>query len=493
MPPKPPPSELPVAEIAYGTNVRELDDSTPAFRELVESVKTHGVLEPLLVRATPPGPQDHAYELVAGYRRIAAARAAGLKTVPVRVLDINDTERSEIQLLENLLRKDLTPMEEARGIHEYSAAAGAKPKEVAARIHKSETYVRERLRLLNLVPEAQTLLGKGEMDVAHAVLVATLPPEGQQELVKGEDGYRDTELTGPMDAYFRTEVRQMAELCGERELVRATAKAAKFPVCPKEGCGLPPERQAYGSTRTNGKPTVVMDSAEHIWNLASGEVKPRTSVIDANPTIARERAERKAERYDRSVNPAVLLQVRPWELAAQLIKSAADGVSMVKISSPGGGSPITMEVEFGDNAPEELDRKLPAYFGVTLYPTVAKEGHVTQAVAGPSSGKDRAATLKLVRELATGIPGLPAMEAPPPQLEGTVAEVVARLGGYTPTKDGGRHYERKKKGEEEWRENRVFLQLLRDTEAATKNRGSVLDAIDLMLGADTPTRPQSDY
>ncbi len=486
------PTEFAVAEIAYGTNVRELDDNTPGFKELVESVKTHGVLEPLLVRPTPPGPQDHAYELVAGYRRIAAAKAAGLKVVPIRVLDLNDTERAEVQLLENLLRENLTPMEEARGIHAYSEAAAVKPKEIAARIHKSESYVRDRLRLLNLIPEGQAMLEKGTMDVGHAVVVATLPAEGQKQFLGEQGEYDDGEMRGPVDEYFRTGVRQMTTALKERDELRAKAKDAKFPVCPKKDCGQLPERTAWAADGASKGVAVVQDAAGHIWNLQSGEVKARASVIDASPTIAQERAERKTERFDRSVCPMVLLKTRPHEIVTELIKSAADGVSEVKLRYD--GDTLRLEVEFGDERPEVLDRKLNWAFGATFFPAVTKEGHVTAAVAKAPSGKDRKETLKVLRELAPVLPDPVPMETPPPQLEGTVSEVAQKLGGYTLSKDGkGRSYGRKKKGEDDFRENRPFLQLLRVTEAAGKNRGSVLDAIDLMLGADTPAAHGSDY
>ena len=154
------PTECDIAEIATGTNVRDVDTKSDAFKELVASIGTHGVIEPLVVRPLKVPANGAKWDLVAGYRRLSAAKRAGLKAVPIIVHDLNDTERSEVQLLENLLRKDLTPMEEARGIHAYSDVASANPKEVAARLHKSPAYIKGRLSLLNLVPALQEALAQ---------------------------------------------------------------------------------------------------------------------------------------------------------------------------------------------------------------------------------------------------------------------------------------------------------------------------------------------
>jgi len=297
-------AEVALSRIVAEGNVRELDEGSPAFKELVANIAEHGVLEPVIVVA---GKEKDTYELVAGFRRVAAAKAAKLLTVPARVMSLTEPERAEVRLLENLLRTDLTPMEEARGIHAYSEATGAKPKEIAARLSKSESWVRDRLRLLNLSPEAQKFLADGEMDVGHAVLIASLPVEGQRDIIEGRS---EDYLVGHVDPYFRTEIRQQAEAAQEAAQLRETAAASKFPSCPK--CTQPPERQAYGTMKTKGKTVTVQDANGHIWNLSTGAVQDRRSVIDANPTVKAERDERRAERYDRSVNPAVGIDKRPY-------------------------------------------------------------------------------------------------------------------------------------------------------------------------------------
>ena len=498
MPPKAPPVELAVADIALGSNVREVDQDSTAFQELVASVRGIGMLEPPIVRRHPDGDVNvnatesrPVYQLVAGYRRLAAAKWLKLKIIPVRILELDNLGVTEVQLQENLIRLDLSPMEEAQAVHRYSDAAQLKPKEISKKLHRSESWVRDRLKLLNLGPKGQQLLASGKMDIAHAILLAGFPVEGQNEII--EDG--NLPLTGNIEKYDRQEMEQIADGARERAELVTLAKSAKFPVCPKSGCGKPPEQKTWKWTGTSKGEHAVQDSAGHIWNLDTGTTRDRRSTIDASPTVAAERAERKAEKFDRSVCPAVMLNTRPWKIAEDLIKSASDGAVEIRIDreASGGEQRIRMTVEWDGEVPDVLDRKLPYYFGVRLFPYANGTAHITQAVAIPATGKDRKDVLKVVGELAPALPGPEPLKDLPGPLDGSVCEVAQKLGGYTVHKDGqGRSYGKKTKADD-WREDRRYIQQLRVTEAAGKNRGSVLDAIDAMLGAKTPTGKDGDY
>ncbi len=141
-----------------------------SLRELSESIAAHGVLQPLL--AVPAGER---YHLVAGERRWRAARLAGLKEVPVRVMDLSAAEQAEISLIENLQRDDLTPLEEAAGIRALMDGFSLTQEEAASRLGKSRSAVANALRLLNLPDTVQALLASGKLSAGHAKSLAGIP------------------------------------------------------------------------------------------------------------------------------------------------------------------------------------------------------------------------------------------------------------------------------------------------------------------------------
>ncbi len=135
-----------------------------SLSELSESIKEHGVLQPLLVRPMPDG----SYRLVAGERRYRAARMAGLTEVPVTVRDMTDEEESIFALIENLQREDLNAIEEAEGIKTLIDTFGLTQEEAAKRVGKSRTAVTNTLRLLNLPEDILQLVKDSKISMGHA-------------------------------------------------------------------------------------------------------------------------------------------------------------------------------------------------------------------------------------------------------------------------------------------------------------------------------------
>lgn len=142
-----------------------------ALRELVESIREKGLLQPLLVR-----PKGEGYELVAGERRYRAALEAGLKEVPVLIRDLTDREALEIALVENLQREDLSPVEEALG-YQRLLEMGLTQEEVSRRVGKARSTVANALRLLQLPEEALRALEEGRITPGHARALLMLPEE----------------------------------------------------------------------------------------------------------------------------------------------------------------------------------------------------------------------------------------------------------------------------------------------------------------------------
>lgn len=148
--------------------------------ELVKSVEKHGVLQNLLARPRPKG----GYEIVVGHRRHAAAEKAGRSKVPVEVRELSDVEAREIQLVENLQREDLHPMEEAEG-YEGLKALGRYVEEIAAQLGKSESWVNGRLTLLDLNDEGRKAFYRGDLTPTTALLIARLKKKGERVQAAG--------------------------------------------------------------------------------------------------------------------------------------------------------------------------------------------------------------------------------------------------------------------------------------------------------------------
>jgi ParB family chromosome partitioning protein len=153
-----------------------------ALKDLAESIKTQGVLSPILVRPLPEGSPEH-FEIVTGARRFRAAQLAGLDSVPVRIVGLSDSEVLEIQVIENLHRSELHPLDEARGFLQLLQldGAGYDIHKIGAKIAKSSGYVAARLRLTELVPDVAEAFLKNELTVGHALLIAKLPDALQKE------------------------------------------------------------------------------------------------------------------------------------------------------------------------------------------------------------------------------------------------------------------------------------------------------------------------
>ena len=178
---------VPIAELTEsGTNPRKTFDEE-RLKELAESIRSKGVLSPLLVRRT----NDH-LEIVSGARRFRAAQRAGLREVPIRIAVLTDEEALETQIVENLLRSDIHPFEEAQGFRALldREGAGYTVEKIAAKTGKAASFIAKRLRLLDLVPPVAEAFTAGHIGIEHALLIAKLAADVQETtLTHCFDGY----------------------------------------------------------------------------------------------------------------------------------------------------------------------------------------------------------------------------------------------------------------------------------------------------------------
>lgn len=148
------------------------------LQELIDSVREHGIIQPLIVRH-----RDNKYELIAGERRWRAAKEVGLQTAPVIIREASDREVLELALIENLQREDLNPIEEAQAFARLAREFGLKQEEIAQKVGKSRAGIANSMRLLELHPQVQTWLTHGRISVGHAKVLLSLKSHEEQLLL----------------------------------------------------------------------------------------------------------------------------------------------------------------------------------------------------------------------------------------------------------------------------------------------------------------------
>ncbi len=168
------PSSLPVTEMVAGQYQPRTHMDEGALYELAESIKSQGVMQPILVRQLKSGDNAGKYEIIAGERRFRASKLAGLDTVPVLVRDVPDEAAAAMALIENMQREDLNPLEEAQGLQRLVKEFGLTHEQAAQAVGRSRSAASNLLRLLQLAEPVQTMLMAGDLDMGHARALLTL-------------------------------------------------------------------------------------------------------------------------------------------------------------------------------------------------------------------------------------------------------------------------------------------------------------------------------
>ncbi|MGE0123632.1 MAG: ParB/RepB/Spo0J family partition protein [Vicinamibacterales bacterium] len=181
-----------------------------SLEELTASVRRHGVLQPILVR-----PNGEGFVLIAGARRLRAAKLAGCEKVPARVLDLDDAAADEATIIENLHRENIHPLDEGVS-YQRLVAAGRTIEEVAAALGKSKGYVYQRISLTRLVPKVHDLVARDVLPLTYALKIAVVPAEQQEDalaqcfrpLFRDEEARRDQlEPLAQLTAWIEKTVR----------------------------------------------------------------------------------------------------------------------------------------------------------------------------------------------------------------------------------------------------------------------------------------------
>jgi ParB family chromosome partitioning protein len=168
--------ELPIAAIMPNPHQPRQDFNQSALAELAASIKSTGLIQPILVRKAGDG-----YQLVAGERRLRAARLAGLINIPALLRDVDSATQAQMALIENIQRSDLNPIERAQGYSTLIDQLGLTQVELAGRLGEDRSSIANHLRLLELTPAVQSMVRDGRLTLGHAKLIASVADILEQE------------------------------------------------------------------------------------------------------------------------------------------------------------------------------------------------------------------------------------------------------------------------------------------------------------------------
>ncbi|HEV2520708.1 MAG TPA: ParB/RepB/Spo0J family partition protein [Thermoplasmata archaeon] len=449
-------TNAPISELerTEGRNIREVDRTT--LVDLAASIMQHGILEPVLVTRTPKG-----LRLVAGFRRVAAAKMLGSKSVPARVLQMDELQVLESQLVENIQRQDLSAIEEAKALKALLEASGLTQEAIGKKIGRSQPYVANRIRLLQLPAAVHKLMDAGSLSASHAEVLSKLPASESKaaadyagQVVK--EGASVTELNRVVSQHVRA--------LEERKKFDEKISKSRFPKCPN--CKTAPEREDNPGFVSHGN----QYDTNHMWNLSTGETERQRREKDEakwrkqrdGRLSGTERSTPRPKPVDCRESPLVRSAHDPMAIVAAILKEA--GTERIQLleydtrGSPGtGGSILRVGI---------VGRPLGDVH-VIARPVPYSSGERTQFVVQDQKASDRKASKSKVQ--AWERRALAALKLKPGkaamfdalQLKGTAGTVTARLAKI--------------------RTNPELLELARSAEAGGKHRAAVLDYIDEQL------------
>lgn len=233
---------IPLDEIRTGGQQPRRSFSEEELKDLVESVREKGILQPVIVRPTAAG-----YELVAGERRFRAARSAGVETIPAIVKKFSDRESLEAALVENVQRADLNAVELAEAYHRLATGFSLSHEEIARRVGKDRVTVANTVRLLRLPAVVKQAVVDGRLSAGHARALLAAPPERLlaifgtavrkglsvrevERMCRAAEAKTATRGPGRSDPHLKDLEDRLSRRGGTRVRIRGTAKKGRFEV-----------------------------------------------------------------------------------------------------------------------------------------------------------------------------------------------------------------------------------------------------------------------
>lgn len=245
--------QIPLVQIGANPDQPRKTFTDSELSDLAASIKEKGVLQPILLRSVSNRP--YLYEIVAGERRYRASKMAGLSEIPALVKSIDDTNAMEIALIENVQRENLNPIEEANAYKNLMECCGYELPDVSRLIGKSESYIRNMLRLTSLPDSVQNLVGQGELSASHArtIAVAENPEELAHNIIANKLSVSDTERlvkAGPRASSAKKHVSKTIDATTVRDIEKKISKSLEVGVKLSERRGGAGSITLSFSTRT---------------------------------------------------------------------------------------------------------------------------------------------------------------------------------------------------------------------------------------------------
>lgn len=216
---------LPIDDITANSKQPRKQFSDESLEELAESIRNVGILQPLLIKK-----QDGQNLLIAGERRLRAAKLAGLLDVPVRFIDVTEEEVDQISLIENIQREDLNPIDEGEGYETLKKKYGYTQEKIASLVGKSRPYIANAMRLLKLEPVVKEMLKRGELTISQGKLLLSIKDGNKQiqqarRMVKEgqtiEETREETKVIRPKrSSYYGDIEEKLMDRLGTKTLVK---------------------------------------------------------------------------------------------------------------------------------------------------------------------------------------------------------------------------------------------------------------------------------
>ena len=225
--------QIPLAQIGANPDQPRKVFADSELADLAASIKEKGVLQPILLRTVQNRP--YMYEIVAGERRYRASKLAGLTEIPALVKTLTNENAMEIALIENVQRENLNPIEEANAYKNLMESCDYELADVVRLIGKSESYIRNSLRLTSLPDSVKSLVEQGDLSASHArtIAVAENPEELAHKIIADKISVAETEILvkqGPRSASRRTHVQKTMDVATVRDIEARLKKALNVPV-----------------------------------------------------------------------------------------------------------------------------------------------------------------------------------------------------------------------------------------------------------------------
>lgn len=239
--------EISLQDIAISdTNPRKYFNQD-RLQELSESIEKHGVIQPITIRPVNGEPgltPEKPYELVSGERRYRASNMAGNDSIPAYIKEMTDEEAFEVQIIENLQREDVHPMDEARGYQKMIQERGFSNPDIAERVDKSVSYVTKRLKMNELIePLTEIFYENEDMKIGHAMELCRLPADAQEELLQLFNDPDDPSYMPPVhslrDTISRKFLMQLDSAIFDPKDEELYPKAGPCETCPKRSSNNP--------------------------------------------------------------------------------------------------------------------------------------------------------------------------------------------------------------------------------------------------------------